>query len=712
MPETRVTEGHDELARVLMHQDTFAVFDWAGAISSDSRNEQGLYHRGTRYVSRLDLRIDGQRPMTLSSTVVRDNALLAVDLTNPDLARDGRVSLPHGTVHLFRGCILEDGVCHQRLRVHNFSVNEVTVELRLRLEADFADVFEVRGTPRRRRGKQEATEQHADGIGITYHGLDGVVRRTRLRCRPPPAEITPKDVRFTLSLGAGEERELSFEVSCTEGDEEERAPRFGDASSRRDAELHALRAHEAQVSSSSGLFDGWLHRSQSDLRMLLTRTGQGLYPYAGVPWYSTPFGRDGIITALQMIWVQPQVAAGVLRFLAATQATHTSAEEDAEPGKIVHEMRHGEMAALREVPFGRYYGAVDTTPLFLVLAGEYLHATGDLILVRELWPHLEAALTWIERHGDQDGDGFLEYSRRSSTGLSNQGWKDSSDSIFHADGRLAQGPIALCEVQAYVFAARRAMATIASALGHEALARQQTNLAEELRVRFERAFWCEELSTYALALDGEKMPCRVRASNAGHCLAMGLVAPDRAEKVATTLTSDAFFSGWGIRTVAMGEARYNPMSYHDGSVWPHDNGFAALGFSQYGLKQASLSVLERFFLASLSFELRRMPELFCGFPQRPGAGPTLYPVACSPQAWASGSVLMMLRAALGLDVDGVRGQVTLTNPMLPAFLDVVHIDGLQVGRSRVDLRVHRYADGAAGVDVVRRSGPVSLSIHK
>jgi glycogen debranching enzyme len=695
-----------------MHQDTFAVFDWAGAISSDSRNEQGLYHRGTRYVSRLDLRIDGQRPMTLSSTVVRDNALLAVDLTNPDLAREGRVAIPHGTVHLFRGCVLEDGVCHQRLRVHNFSVSEVTLELRIRIEADFADVFEVRGTPRRRRGRQDPPEQHADGIGIAYHGLDGVVRRTRLRCRPPPSEISAKDVRFSLSLGAGEERELSFEVCCTEGAEDERAPRYGDAASRRDAEQHALRSHEAQVSSSSGLFDGWLHRSQSDLRMLLTRTGQGLYPYAGVPWYSTPFGRDGIITALQMLWVQPQVAAGVLRFLAATQATHTSAEEDAEPGKIVHEMRHGEMAALREVPFGRYYGAVDSTPLFLVLAGEYLHATGDLILVRELWPHLEAALTWIERHGDQDGDGFVEYSRRSSTGLSNQGWKDSVDSISHADGRLAQGPIALCEVQAYVFAARRAMATIASALGHEGLARQQTSLAEELRVRFERAFWCEELSTYALALDGEKMPCRVRASNPGHCLAMGLAAPERAEKVATTLTSDPFFSGWGIRTLAMGEARYNPMSYHDGSVWPHDNAFAALGFSHYGLKQAALSVLERFFLASLSFELRRMPELFCGFPQRPGSGPTLYPVACSPQAWASGSVLMMLRAALGLDVDGVRGQVTFTNPMLPSFLDVVHVEGLQVGRSRVDLRVHRYADGAAGVDVVRRSGPVSLSIHK
>jgi len=332
--------------------------------------------------------------------------------------------------------------------------------------------------------------------------------------------------------------------------------------------------------------------------------------------------------------------------------------------------------------------------------------------VKELWPSFQAALSWIETHGDPDGDGFVEYSRRSSTGLSNQGWKDSADAIFHADGRLAEGPIALCEVQGYVFAARRAMAQMAHALGDEALGRRQSALAQELRARFESAFWCEDLSTYALALDGAKKQCRVRASNPGHCLATRLVGTERASRVTATLTDDAFFSGWGIRTVALGEARYNAMSYHDGSVWPHDNALAALGFAHYGLKHAALAVLERFFEASLSFELRRMPELFCGFPRRPGSGPTLYPVACSPQAWASGAVLMMLRAALGLEVDGVRGQVILHNPMLPAFLDVLHIEGLRVGASRIDLRVHRYADGAAGVDVSRRSGPVTLSVHK
>jgi glycogen debranching enzyme len=712
MAETRVIQGHDDLARVLMHQDTFAVFDRAGAICSESRQEQGLYHRGTRHLSRLEVRIDGQRPLTLSSSVVRDNALLAVDLTNPELTREGRPSVPHGSIHLFRGCILEDGICHQRLRVHNFSADEVSLELRLLLEADFVDVFEVRGTPRRRRGSLSAPEIHPDGIGLAYHGLDGIVRRTRLRCRPPPAKVNPEDVRFHLTLTAREERELSLEVSCSHGPSDAEASSYSAAAARRDTEQDHLRQAEARVRSSSGLFDGWLHRSLADLRMLLTRKQEGLYPYAGVPWYSTPFGRDGIITALQMLWVQPEVAAGVLRFLAATQATHSSVEDDAEPGKIVHEIREGEMAALGEVPFRRYYGAVDTTPLFLVLAGEYLHATGDLGLVRELWPSFQAAMGWIEKSGDADGDGFVEYARRSSRGLSNQGWKDSADAVFHADGRLAEGPIALCEVQGYVHAARRAMATMARALGDDPLGQRQEALAEELRTRFESTFWCEDLSTYALALDGEKRPCRVRSSNPGHCLAMRLVGTDRARKVAGTLTSEEFFNGWGIRTIALGEPRYNPMSYHDGSVWPHDNALAALGFAHYGLRDAALAVLDRFFEASLFFELYRMPELFCGFPRRPDAGPTLYPVACSPQAWASGAVLMMLRAALGLDVDGVNRRVTFTNPVLPSFLEVLHIDGLAVGTSRVDLRIHRYADGAAGVDVARRSGPVKLSIHK
>ena len=712
MAETRVIQGHDDLARVLMHQDTFAVFDRAGAICSESRQEQGLYHRGTRHLSRLEVRIDGQRPLTLSSSVVRDNALLAVDLTNPELAREGRRTVPHGSIHVFRGCILEDGVCHQRLRVHNFSAEEVSLELRLLLEADFVDVFEVRGTPRRRRGTISEPEIHPDGIGLAYHGLDGVIRRTRLRCRPAPAKVNPEDVRFHLTLTAREERELSLEVSCSQGLVDARASSYSAAAARRDTEQEHLRQAEARIHSSSGLFDGWLHRSLADLRMLLTRKHEGLYPYAGVPWYSTPFGRDGIITALQMLWIQPEVAAGVLRFLAATQATQSSVEDDAEPGKIVHEIREGEMAALGEVPFRRYYGAVDTTPLFLVLAGEYLHATGDVDLVRELWPSFQAAMGWIEKSGDADGDGFVEYARRSSRGLSNQGWKDSADAIFHADGRLAEGPIALCEVQGYVHAARRAMAAMARALGDDALGERQEALAEELRTRFETAFWCEDLSTYALALDGEKRPCRVRSSNPGHCLAMRLVRAERAHKVAATLTGEEFFNGWGIRTIALGEPRYNPMSYHDGSVWPHDNALAALGFAHYGLRDAALAVLARFFEASLFFELYRMPELFCGFPRRPDAGPTLYPVACSPQAWASGAVLMMLRAALGLDVDGVNGRVTFTNPVLPAFLEVLHIDGLAVGTSQVDLRIHRYADGAAGVDVARRSGPVKLSIHK
>ena len=436
----------------------------------------------------------------------------------------------------------------------------------------------------------------------------------------------------------------------------------------------------------------------------------GSYVYAGVPWFSTPFGRDGIITALEVLWANPDLARGTLAYLAATQARVVSEEQDAEPGKILHETRSGEMARLGEVPFGRYYGSVDSTPLFVILAGYYYTRTGDREFIAGLWEHVDRALWWIDEHGDLDRDGFVEYARRNPTGLVHQGWKDSSDSVSHEDGTLADGPIALCEVQGYVFEAKRQGARLAGLLGFDDRARALARQAKELRERFERAFWSDALGTYALALDGTKRPCCVRASNAGHCLFTGIAHPARARRVAETLMGEAFFTGWGVRTLAVNERRYNPMSYHNGSIWPHDNAIIGAGFARYGIRAPAARLLAGLFDASLFVDYR-MPELFCGFHRRAGEGPTLYPVACSPQAWSAGAVFMLLQATLGLSIDGAARRISINNGFLPEFLPQVRLEGLRIGQGSVDLVLERQPRDL-GVRVERNDAKAEIVVIK
>ena len=693
--------------RTLKQGDCFAVFDSHADIGAAPGGPDGIFYRDTRHLSHLELLISGRQALLLGSVVRDDNSFLTVDLTNPDICLDQKLVQAKDVLHVVRTLFVLNGAVYQRLRLQNHGDRAFDVQLSFAFASDFADLFEVRGLRRQRRGTSSAEVGKAE-VALTYQGLDGNRRRTMILFDPVPERLSDSLAGYAFDLQPNESRSIYVTVNCDRGVEKRIAVPFRKGLRAAFHERQATNRGMATITSSNHIFNEVMCRSMADLAMLTTNTPQGPYPYAGIPWYSTTFGRDGIITALQMLWCDSRIAKGVLRRLAAFQSTTFDPHADAEPGKILHEMRGGEMAALGEIPFGLYYGSVDATPLFVMLAGLYVEHTGDVETLSELWPNIEAALGWIDGPGDPDRDGFVEYLRADERGLVNQGWKDSQDAIFHADGSLAQGPIALCEVQGYVYAAKSLAARGAHRLGKHALGDALEAQAENLAKRFESAFWCEDIGTYALALDEQKRPCRVRTSNAGQVLFSGIAAPERAEMVTRDLMRPSFFSGWGIRTVAREERRYNPMSYHNGSVWPHDNSLIAAGFARYGHKNAVERVFKGLFEAASYMELRRLPELYCGFQRGRERGPTLYPVACSPQAWAAGTPLLLLQASLGLEFNPDRNEILLHKPQLPSFLDEVTLRNLRLGQSALDLRLRRHGTDVS-LEVVHNEGEIRVA---
>ena len=694
--------------RSLKHDDTFIVLDSHGDIGASAGGPDGLFNADTRYLARLELAFEDMQPLLLGTNLRDDNSSLTIDLTNPDIYRQNRLVLQKDMLHIVRTIFLWRGTAYQRIGLQNHGDRRAAFDLTLSFDNDFADLFEVRGETRAHRGIGTAKLVSPADVVLDYKGLDGEPRTTALHFDPRPTRLATNSATWHLELDPQKVSSLFVSVSCNKTADPKHGRFFPGLLAHR-REMRRATAGITSIETSNNIFNEVLCQSMADLNILMTETPEGRYPYAGIPWYSTTFGRDGIITAMQMLWIDPRVACGVLKRLARYQARAVDPLNDAAPGKILHEMRGGEMAALREVPFAQYYGSVDATPLFVLLAGLYSERTGDDETIEALWPAIEAALRWIDGAGDPDGDGFVEYQRATEEGLRNQGWKDSFDAIFHADGALAEGNIALAEVQGYVFAAKRLAARCAQRLGRREIAHRLEIEAWQLAQRFEEAFWCEELGTYALALDGEKKPCAVRSSNAGHLLFSGMIRDDRARRVAVDLLRPHFFTGWGIRTIALGETRYNPMSYHNGSIWPHDNALIALGLSRYGLMHSVEHVFKGLFDAATYMDLRRLPELFCGFRRERHRGPTLYPVACAPQAWASATPFTLLEASLGLEFDAQRSEIRLRNPRLPAFLHEVVLRDLQLGESSVDLLIRRHGDGVS-MEVLRRRGQIQVTI--
>jgi glycogen debranching enzyme len=695
---------------VLKHGEAFLVCTRLGDLPAFFEGELGFYHGGTRHLRWLELRLNGSRPLLLSAEVSSDNDQILVALTNADLEADG-CQVPRDTIHVERRLAVLEPHLLQTLVVSSFHDQPCTVTIELLFSAEFRDLFEVRGMHRRERGRLLPEERDGGRVRLRYRGLDDVVRGTDVAFDPPPLLVAANRAVYRLRLAPGAPVTLQVTASAWEAAPPPAPPALTDAVAAVRRAARHRQAEAVRITTDHEPFNRIVRRSLADLEMLLTDTPHGRVPYAGVPWYVAPFGRDSLITALFALPYDPGIAAATLRFLAAWQGRTSDAFVDQEPGKILHEYRRGEMANRREIPFVPYYGTVDATPLFVVLLAEYLAWTADLPLVRALCPAARAALTWMREHGDRDGDGYLEYARRSPIGLDNQGWKDSADAVMHADGRLASTPIALAEVQGYAYAALVGASRLAGALGDPALAGLLRVEAEKLREAFGRDFWLEGLGCYALALDGDKQPCAVITSNPGHCLWAGIADPARAEVIGTRLLADDMFSGWGIRTLSSRERRYNPMSYHNGSVWPHDNALIAAGLRRYGRVDGTVTLASALIDAAQWFEDGRMPELFCGFPRHPEHGPTRYPVACAPQAWAAATPLALLTALLGLEADARGERLTVQRPVLPPWLRFVELRGLRVGASRLDIGVSQGRHGAS-VELLGRQGDAELIVRR
>ncbi|MDI3290415.1 glycogen debranching N-terminal domain-containing protein [Polyangium sp. 15x6] len=693
-------------ATLLKEGDLFLLTDAEGNVPRKNREGYGLYLGDTRFLSSYELAIQGLRPTILLSS---DHAhfLGAQVLTNPNLVTPEGQAVHEQTIQIRRYRLVRPTEVSESLTFQNYNRFPVTLDVELHFEADFSDMFEVRGIVKgARKGKPHVPEHMPSVLRFRYDGADGLARRTEVRFDPTPDRLASCTASYRIELRPGGSTCITIGVSV---DTSPMTNTNGPSMPRRALTGYKQwLAGQVGVETSNSLFNAVFAKARNDLRVLLSGDPDAPFIAAGIPWYACLFGRDTIITALLYLWISAEPARQALRLLNHHQGSRDDPARDEEPGKVMHELRRGELAHLGVVPFSPYYGTVDATPLWIILLAEYYRATGDLDLVREFRPNLDAALLWMDRYGDRDGDGFLEYACRSDAGLVNQGWKDSTDAITHPDGTLAKPPIALVEVQAYAYASRRAAARIYRVLGDPARAASEELRAAALRDAIDAAFWMPAENAYAIALDGDKRQVATVSSNAGHALWAGAVPHARGELMARRLMEEDLFSGWGIRTLSTRAARYNPTGYHLGTVWPHDNALIALGFKRYRQEPLALELVTALFEAAQHFPAYRMPELFCGFARSAFAVPVRYPVACSPQAWAAASWAALLASLLGLSPNAPGSELRIVRPTLPRWLHWVEVKRLSVGRGEVDLRYQRVEEHTA-VDVAAMRGDVRVT---
>jgi glycogen debranching enzyme len=689
----------------IKHDRVFLLSDRYGDIPEGNTAALGLYFRDTRFLARYELLIDGVRPLFLHCEADRNYSMI-VETTLPSSRVDPAGVEKRENVGISRQRWLEDGM-REIVKVSNFGAERRRVRLDISFGADFRDLFEVRGFTRTKSGTLREAEISKYGVTLSYEGADGVVRSLEAGFDPAPKKLTASEARYDLLLEP--QTSISVETSFR--------PKVGEVRpvvaslSDLEHEYSSWRKKCTRFRVSNGQLQLYLDRAVLDLRMMQTDQGDGTATFdAGVPWFSTLFGRDALITAYQALTVGPDLAKGTLARLAALQGSKVDEWRDEEPGKIMHEIRSGELAATGEIPHTPYYGTIDATPLWLVLYGAVFLWTGDREFAEKYWPNALRCLEWIDRYGDADGDGYVEYRKKSAGGLDNQGWKDSRDGILHADGSLPDPPIALCEVQGYVYDGKVRTAKVARALGHTDVAVELEEQARKLKERFNNDFWMPEAGFYAVALDGNKDQCRSITSNPGHCLWSRIVDDDKAPRVVRMLLSADLSSGWGVRTLSKSNPAYDPIGYHTGSVWPHDNSIIAHGVKFYGMDHEANRLIDQISIAGAFFPGGRFPELFCGFSREEVPRPVEYPVACRPQAWATGAPLLMVRSYAGINADAPNNTLSVVRPMLPPWLERSELIGMRVGNTRLDLAVTTH-ENATGVQVLRKDGDLEILIR-
>jgi Glycogen debranching enzyme len=691
LPEAESMDVQDiRDALVIRERDLFLLTDKSGEVPEGNVNGYGLYFADTRHLSTFEFALADKKSMVLLSTAEPGYSSEQVFTNYLMTDLDGR-EIPRATVQIRRTRVVEEAL-EETLQVDNYNNFPVHLEMRFRFAADFADIFVVRGFAWERRGK--ATQPalwEGSVLQMAYEGIDGRSRRTTIKFAPTPESVETAgetaQVTFRELLPPRGHSVLSLVIDVDGRVEVTPGVTRLEVVSR---EYESWKHDSTKIESDSDFFDAVLERSLSDVRMLWNHNADGGYPAAGTPWFDTLFGRDSAIVGLQTLALKPAIARACLLALSRWQGKELDAWRDEEPGKILHELRVGEMTQSGALPFSPYFGSVDSTPLFLLLAGEYFRWTNDLELLAQLEPNLRAGLRWLKDYGDSNGDGFIDYEKRSSKGLVNQGWKDSWDALMHADGSPLAPPITLVEVQAYVYAALEGLAPVFAALGDAETAHDLLRQAGSLQARFNREMWTPD-NFYALALDGEGRQAASIASNAGQALCSGVATMEQAASVIDRLMQPDMFSGWGIRTLSAESPCFNPQGYHVGSVWPHDNSIIAMGFKRYGFEGELNRLVTALFEAAMAFPYYRLPELFGGMARSANHSPVPYPVACRPQAWAAGAFPLMAQAILGLCPDAPNERLWIVRPVLPDWLRQVRVRRLRVGAGEVDLFYERRA---------------------